>query len=160
VKDFEVIGDITDVETIATGRGIRELARLRRLYGKGRWRKDEGERSHPTSKRPDANCRITLRMTRTVSVRKRSSVSGTSTSRRSRRTNRPRFVVCVRNEGYEVSLERNKIYTIVPDRDAEREGDLRIVDESCEDYLFTADRFVAIEVPARVKASLRSPAEG
>jgi hypothetical protein len=40
--DFELVGDPTDVQTIATGRGIRELSRLRRLYGKGRWRKMKG----------------------------------------------------------------------------------------------------------------------
>jgi hypothetical protein len=40
--DFELVGDLTDVETIATGKGIHELARLRRLYGKGRWRKMKG----------------------------------------------------------------------------------------------------------------------
>jgi hypothetical protein len=62
--------------------------------------------------------------------------------------------VCVRNEGYEASLERNKIYPVIADREAEREGDLRVVDESGEGYLFSADRFVPIEVPAAVKASL------
>ena len=40
--DFELVGAVTDLETIATGRGIRELPRLRRLYGKGRWRKMKG----------------------------------------------------------------------------------------------------------------------
>ena len=40
--DFELVGDLTDVETIATGTGIREQPRLRRLYGKGRWRKTKG----------------------------------------------------------------------------------------------------------------------
>jgi hypothetical protein len=39
---FRIIGDITDVETIATGSGIRELARLRRRYGRARWRKRKG----------------------------------------------------------------------------------------------------------------------
>jgi hypothetical protein len=39
---FEVIGTIGDVETVATGRGIRELSRLRKQYGKGRWRKMKG----------------------------------------------------------------------------------------------------------------------
>ena len=39
---FELVGDLADVEMIATGRGIRELPRLRRLYGKGRWRKMKG----------------------------------------------------------------------------------------------------------------------
>jgi hypothetical protein len=66
----------------------------------------------------------------------------------------PTFAVCVRNEGYEASLERNKIYAVLPDDQAERDGDLRVVDESGEDYLFAADRFVAIEVPTAVRASL------
>jgi hypothetical protein len=62
--------------------------------------------------------------------------------------------VCVRNDGYEASLERNKIYSVLPDDEAERDGDLRVVDESGEDYLFSANRFVAIEVPSAVRASL------
>ena len=66
----------------------------------------------------------------------------------------PRFAVCVRNDGYEASLERNKIYTLVPDAAAEREGDVRVVDESGEDYLYPADWFVAIEVPEAVEVSL------
>ena len=40
--NFEVVGDITDVETFATGSAIRELPRLRRVYGTGRWRKRKG----------------------------------------------------------------------------------------------------------------------
>jgi len=39
---FEVIGEITEVETIAVGSAIRELARLRRQFGRGRWRKMKG----------------------------------------------------------------------------------------------------------------------
>jgi hypothetical protein len=39
---FEILGDISDVETFATGSGIREIARLRRVYGRGRWRKRKG----------------------------------------------------------------------------------------------------------------------
>jgi hypothetical protein len=39
---FRIVGEITDVETIATGSGIRELARLRRRYGRARWRKRKG----------------------------------------------------------------------------------------------------------------------
>ncbi len=40
--DFEIIGEITDIEPIAIGRSIRELARLRKQYGRGRWRKLKG----------------------------------------------------------------------------------------------------------------------
>ena len=39
----------------------------------------------------------------------------------------PRFAVCVQNDGYEASLERNKLYVVLPDPDAEREGDVRVV---------------------------------
>jgi hypothetical protein len=39
---FEIIGELSVVETIATGSGIRELDRLRKLYGRGRWRKRKG----------------------------------------------------------------------------------------------------------------------
>ena len=59
-----------------------------------------------------------------------------------------------------MSLERNKIYRIIPDREAARDGDLRIIDESGDDYLFSAERFVAIDVPARVRASLLTTARG
>jgi hypothetical protein len=40
--DFKVLGDLSDVETIASGRGVRDLPRLRRLYGRGQWRKMKG----------------------------------------------------------------------------------------------------------------------
>jgi hypothetical protein len=39
---FEILGEISAIETFATGSGIRELARLRRVYGRGRWRKRKG----------------------------------------------------------------------------------------------------------------------
>lgn len=81
------------------------------------------------------------------------SARGTSPRRRPR-TPRRRFAVCVDNSSYETSLERNKIYVVLPDKTAERDGDLRVIDESGEDYVFSAERFVAIELPAAVKASL------
>jgi len=39
---FEILGEISEIETFATGSGIREVARLRRIYGRGRWRKRKG----------------------------------------------------------------------------------------------------------------------
>ncbi len=64
------------------------------------------------------------------------------------------FVVCICNEGYPASLELHKIYRVLPDAEAERQGDLRIVDESGEDYLYPADWFVPIQVPTKLRASL------
>jgi hypothetical protein len=71
-----------------------------------------------------------------------------------RKSRARRFVVCVNNAGYPASLELHKIYRVLPDEDAETDGDIRVVDESGEDYLFSANRFVEIEPPLRVRRSL------
>lgn len=67
----------------------------------------------------------------------------------------PRFAVCVDNSGYRASLERHKIYRVLPDDDAALDGDLRIVDESGEDYLYPAGRLVVIELPRALERALR-----
>ena len=67
------------------------------------------------------------------------------------------FVLCVSNEGYEDSLERNKVYVLLSDARASRAGDYRVIDESGEDYLFEKDCFVPIALPkAAREAILRS----
>jgi hypothetical protein len=65
-----------------------------------------------------------------------------------------RFAVCIDNRGYPASLELHKIYRVVPDAAAAADGDIRVVDESGDDYLYAADRFVEIEPPQTVKRSL------
>ena len=64
------------------------------------------------------------------------------------------WVVCIRNDGYEASLERRKIYEVLPDADAEAHSQLRVIDESDEDYLFPARYFATIELPAAVRRAL------
>jgi hypothetical protein len=64
------------------------------------------------------------------------------------------FVVCVNNEEYPASLELHKIYRVLPDEDAVAEDDIRIIDESGEDYIYPASYFVPIDVPAAVEESL------
>jgi len=65
-----------------------------------------------------------------------------------------RFAVCVNNSEYPASLELHKIYRVLPDEDAAIDGDIRVVDESGEDYLYPADYFVAVELPQELKESL------
>ena len=65
-----------------------------------------------------------------------------------------RFAVCVDNDGYPASLELHKIYRVLPDEGAEADGDLRVVDESGEDYLYPAERFILVELPQAVEKSL------
>lgn len=65
-----------------------------------------------------------------------------------------RFAVCVNNAEYPASLELHKIYRVLHDEVAEVDGELRIVDESGEDYLYPADYFVLLELPQAVENSL------
>ena len=69
------------------------------------------------------------------------------------------FAVCIDNRGYPASLELHKIYRVIPEAEAAADGDIRVVDESGEDYLYGADRFVEIEPPQTVKRSLLSAAK-
>ncbi len=57
------------------------------------------------------------------------------------------LVICVKNEGYSVSLERRKLYVSLPDAKAAEHGQLRVIDESGEDYLYPREFFVPIELP-------------
>ncbi len=66
-----------------------------------------------------------------------------------------RFVVCIENRECS-DLETRKLYQTVPDEEAEREGYLRVVDESGGDYLYPESYFVPVDVPQHAHASLRS----
>jgi hypothetical protein len=59
---------------------------------------------------------------------------------------RPRFAVCVTNDGCD-DLSAGMVYRVLADETAVREGYLRVVDDSGEDYLYPASRFVVFEVP-------------
>jgi hypothetical protein len=61
-------------------------------------------------------------------------------------TEEKQHAVCVRNEGYEESLELRKIYEVLDDSEAARDGYFRVVDED-EDYLYPASWFVHIQLP-------------
>ena len=65
-----------------------------------------------------------------------------------------KFAVCIENEDYEASLELHKIYRVLADKDADLDGDIRVIDESGEDYLYPADWFVFIELPRSLEKSL------
>ena len=57
------------------------------------------------------------------------------------------FVVCIRNDGYPASLETRKIYRVLPDPEATKHSQIRVVDESGDDYLYPEDYFVPIDLP-------------
>ena len=69
-----------------------------------------------------------------------------------------KLVVCIRNAGYEVSLERRKIYNVLADVEAQKHKMLRVVDESGEDYLYPEEFFLSVALPPAVRQALLAAA--
>lgn len=65
-----------------------------------------------------------------------------------------RFAICLSNEGYAASLELHKLYRILPDADGAVHGQVRVIDESGEDYLYPADCFAEVPLPREVEQAL------
>ena len=63
------------------------------------------------------------------------------------------FALCIRDDGAE-DLEQRKLYRMVADREAAREGYVRVIDESGEDYLYPSELFVTIRLPVAVARRL------
>ena len=72
------------------------------------------------------------------------------------RSTRKRFVVCLRNKGYEVSLERRKIYQVLADPEAAKLKQIRVIDESGEDYLYPQNFFAPIELPQPLRRAVQA----
>lgn len=66
-----------------------------------------------------------------------------------------KFALCLRNENCE-DLEARKIYQVLSDEEAAKEGYIRVIDESGEDYLYPESYFVFIDLPREVEAVLTS----
>ena len=66
---------------------------------------------------------------------------------------RRRFAICIRDTDCD-DLERGRVYAVLPDPRAQREGYLRVVDESGEDYLYPESYFVPVKLPQRAQAAL------
>lgn len=67
------------------------------------------------------------------------------------------FALCVEDGGLE-DLEARKLYQVLPDREAAREGYIRVVDESGEDYIYPSELFVTVRLPEAVVRRLRGSA--
>lgn len=64
------------------------------------------------------------------------------------------FVICVANRGYEASLEIRKLYEVLADRVAEKHSQIRVIDESGEDYLYPERFFAPVRLPLATKEKL------
>lgn len=61
-----------------------------------------------------------------------------------------KYAICVDNAEYPVALELHKVYRVLRDKEALQDGDLRIIDESGEDYLYPASYFLPVDLPRNV----------
>ena len=64
------------------------------------------------------------------------------------------FMICVDNRGYESSLETRKLYEVLTDRMAEQHHQIRVIDESGEDYLYPENFFAPVRLPLITKEKL------
>ena len=64
------------------------------------------------------------------------------------------FVICVRNDGYQGTLETRKLYEVLEDSSAAKHSSIRVIDESGEDYLYPEAWFVRVDLPENVEAQL------
>ncbi len=62
----------------------------------------------------------------------------------------PKFAICTDNCGYEASLELRKLYQVIQDSKANSIGQIQVIDESGEDYLYPSSYFVPVDLPASV----------
>ncbi len=65
------------------------------------------------------------------------------------------FVVCVNNKGYAASLELRKLYQVVTDGTAAKVHQIRVIDESGEDYLYPEEYFVPVQLPQSAEKAVR-----
>jgi hypothetical protein len=64
------------------------------------------------------------------------------------------FALCIENKDCE-DLEKRKIYEVIPDEESEKEGYLRVIDESDEDYLYPQSYFILVQLPRKAQEALR-----
>ncbi len=68
--------------------------------------------------------------------------------------NSHQLVICVKNDDYAASLEKRKIYEAIPDPGAAKHKQIRVIDESGEDYLYPEDYFVPVSLPKNVEKAV------
>jgi hypothetical protein len=147
---FKIIGAITNVESIASGSALRERKRLWKAYGR-----DVGGNSKVPQTSSFTMVRYAMRKSTgtkpMASERKNTRSSASSTNMKSE----AQYVICVGNKGYAASLELRKIYQVVPDKAGLKHDQIRVIDESGEDYLYPADYFVPVRLPQAVERAVR-----
>jgi len=68
------------------------------------------------------------------------------------------LVICLKNDSYDASLEKRKIYVAIPDVSAAKHGLVRVFDESGDDYLYPSEYFASVDLPTSVRRAVLTAA--
>jgi len=152
---FELLGPIAQIKTSAVGSRIREIGRLRKFYGRGRWRKRKGIAKVRLS---DGSVHLAeIHWYEATGIGRKEykpkQLVEVVTMRKPKRA-APRFLICADNKGYTVSLEKRKIYVALPDATALKHGQVRVIDESGKGYLYPKSLFLPITVPQAFRKAI------
>ncbi len=97
-------------------------------------------------------------MKQPASARKSSRSSGSSKAPTRPARSAGQLAICVKNEGYEASLELRKIYRVLEDGDAQAHRLIRVVDESGDDYLYPSGNFLPVILPLATRRAVLAAA--
>src|SRR5437764_12142809 len=150
---FEIVGKISEVETIAVGPGVKIRSILRKRYGRGRWRKLQGV----------ANVRLSdgrIRVAECIGLKRMESASERCESHdiwikkmAKKNNHESKFAVCINADDADL-LTPGRIYQVLPDESAAKSNYIRVIDNEGEDYLYPADYFLFIELPRKIEMAL------
>ena len=152
--NFEIIGEITEVETIAVSGSIRILPVLRRRFGHARWRKRKG---FATVRLADGTIRqAEVHWFEAHGIGKTAYENQTVLGLK-HMTEHPhsslQFAICIKTDDADLLTPR-RIYQVLPDDSAARSQYVRVIDNEGEDYLYPADYFIFVEFPHEVEQAL------
>jgi hypothetical protein len=99
---------------------------------------------------------------KSIGTRRTASARSTGRSRKGSgktRSHYPLLAICINNRGNEASLQKGKVYQIIEPHPGDRPYDVRVIDEEGEDYLYSAEQFVPIDLPPQQRRVVQEAVE-
>jgi hypothetical protein len=151
---FEILDQIDEIEVIAVGTIIRDLAYLQKIYGSGRVGGGSSRAKPMSDSRMETSGGLSYTGMKPTGLAAKTSRLNVIWNETMMSEHKRHFAICVDNSDYEASLILRKVYEIMPDELGAKDELLRIVDESGEDYLYHKSHFIVVEFPLEVEHAL------
>jgi hypothetical protein len=152
--NFEIIGEIAEVETIAVSASIRILPVLRRRFGHARWRKRKGFAMVRLADETVRHAEIhwfEAHWNRQTAYENQTVLGLKGMTEHQHAS--LQFAICSKTDDVDLLTPR-RIYQVLPDDSAAKSYYVRVLDNEGEDYLYPADYFIFVEFPHEVEQAL------